>query len=82
MWYKSINQSINQEIDLQLQKVSKLQSKILVEKRVIKYLQINLENKRECFEKNKYVWKSEGNSRVARPKQGEFALNYFCEMVD
>ena len=51
----SINQSINQEIDLQLQKVSKLQSKILVEKRVIKYLQINLENKRECFEKNKYV---------------------------
>ena len=43
---QSINQSINnvysdlktQEINLQLQKVSKLQSKILVEKRVRKHL--------------------------------------------
>ena len=43
---QSINQSINnvysdlktQEINLQLQKVSKLQSKILVEKRVGKHL--------------------------------------------
>ena len=43
---QSVNQSINnvysnfktQEINLQLQKVSKLQSKILAEKRVIKHL--------------------------------------------
>ena len=38
-----------QEIHLKLQKVSKLQSKISVEKRVIKHLYINL------GKKNKYV---------------------------
>ena len=51
-------------------------------KKVIKHLQINTENGTEGFKIKKVFWKSEGNSHVARPKEGEFTLISFCKMVN
>lgn len=55
------------------------QKKILVEKRIIKLL--NIGNRTVCFERKKFVWKSEGNFPIAKPKQGEISLKIFCELV-
>ena len=45
-------------------------------KRVIKHFKLM------NFLKEKCVWKSEGSSRIARPKREEVAQKSYCKMVE